>query len=155
MCMKFFVTHQFTGKWLKLYQTIKNLTSGESTGHNNLIQKTRVVVYLLDLFEGKGEKGQCDLACAERLQMIGLMVVMLSYSRVVSLVLVPWGVGLILRNGYGIQGKEVCCIASGKRNVNRVTLQEFNIRYKLLQGSHCYCKSVTQCLARQSLIDED
>ena len=34
--------------------------------------------------------------------MTGLMVVMLSYSRVVSLVLVPWGVGLILRNGYGI-----------------------------------------------------
>ena len=34
--------------------------------------------------------------------MIGLMVVMLSYSRVVSLVLIPRGVGLILRNGYGI-----------------------------------------------------
>ena len=34
--------------------------------------------------------------------MIGLMVVMLSYSRVVSLVLVPWRIRLILRNGYGI-----------------------------------------------------
>ena len=64
MCMEFFVTDWFTGKWLKLYQTIRNLTSGESTGHN-LIEKTRVVVYLLDLFEGRGEKGQCDLACVE------------------------------------------------------------------------------------------
>ena len=32
--------------------------------------------------------------------MIGLMVVMLmSYSRVVSVVFVLWGIGLILRNG--------------------------------------------------------
>ena len=66
MCMEFFVTDWFTGNWLKLYQTIRNLTSGESTGHN-LIEKTRVVVYLLDLFEGRGEKGQCDLACVEPL----------------------------------------------------------------------------------------
>ena len=35
--------------------------------------------------------------------MIGLMVVMLmSYSRMVSLVLVLWGVGPILMNRYGI-----------------------------------------------------
>ena len=34
--------------------------------------------------------------------MIGLMAVMLPYSRVVSLALVPWGVGLILKNGCGI-----------------------------------------------------
>ena len=34
--------------------------------------------------------------------MIELMVVMfISYSRVVSVVLVLWGVGYILRNGYG------------------------------------------------------
>ena len=40
---------------------------------------------------------------AERLQMIGLMVVMLmSYSRVVSVVLVIWRVGPILKNGYRI-----------------------------------------------------
>ena len=26
------------------------------------------VVYLLDLFEGRGEKGQCDLMCLECLQ---------------------------------------------------------------------------------------
>ena len=41
--------------------------------------------------------------------MIGLMVVMLmSYSRVVSVVLVLWGIGPILRNKYVIWGKEVC-----------------------------------------------
>ena len=41
--------------------------------------------------------------------MIGLMVVMLmSYSRVVSVVLVVWGIGPILRNKYAIWGKEVC-----------------------------------------------
>ena len=35
--------------------------------------------------------------------MIGLMVVMLmSYSHVMNVVLVLWGVGPILRNGYGI-----------------------------------------------------
>ena len=47
--------------------------------------------------------------------MNGLMVVMLmSYSCVVSVVLVPCGVGPILRNGYGNYGQKVCCIASGK-----------------------------------------
>ena len=34
-------------------------------------------MYLLDLFEERGEKGQCDLVCVEHLWMIGLMVVML------------------------------------------------------------------------------
>ena len=52
-------------------------------------------MYLLHLFEGKGEKGQCDLVCVEYLWMIGLMVVMLiSYSHVVSVVLVHSGVAL-------------------------------------------------------------
>ena len=52
------------------------------------LKKIRLV-YLLDLFEGRGEKGQCDLVCVEHLWMIGLMVVMLMfYSRVVSVVLV-------------------------------------------------------------------
>ena len=52
-------------------------------------------MYLLHLFEGKGEKGQCDLVCVECLWMIGLMVVMLiSYSHVVSVVLVHSGVVL-------------------------------------------------------------
>ena len=30
------------------------------------LKKTKVV-YLLDLFEGTGEKGQCDLVCLESL----------------------------------------------------------------------------------------
>ena len=60
-------------------------------------------MYILDLFEERGEKGQCDLVCVEHLWMIGLMVVMLmSYSRVLNVVLVLWGVVLVLRNGYGI-----------------------------------------------------
>ena len=60
------------------------------------------LVYFLDLFEGRGEKEQCDLVCVERLWMIGLMVVMLiSYSRVVSVVLVLSGVGPVLRRRYG------------------------------------------------------
>ena len=45
---------------------------------------------------------------AERLQMIGLMVVMfMSYSRVVSMVLVLCGVDPNLRNGYRISGQNV------------------------------------------------
>ena len=52
------------------------------------LKKIRLV-YLLDLFEGRGEKGQCDLVCVEHLWMIGLIVVILMfYSRVVSVVLV-------------------------------------------------------------------
>ena len=92
---------QGTGKWLRLYRTIRSLTSGGIgiplvvillgvTG----LKKTRVV-YLLDLSEGRGENEQCDLMPVECLWMIGLMVVMLmSYSFVLSVVLVPSGVGL-------------------------------------------------------------
>ena len=65
------------------------------------MKKTRLV-YLLDLLEERGDGGQvgqCDLVCVERLWMIGLMVVMLmSYSRVMSMVFILWGVGLVLRN---------------------------------------------------------
>ena len=61
-------------------------------------------MYILDLSEERGEKGQCDLVCVEHLWMIGLMVVMLmSYSRVLSVVLVLCQVGLVLRKGYGIK----------------------------------------------------
>ena len=64
------------------------------------LQKTRVV-YLLDLFEERGENGQCDLVRVEGLTMIRLMVALLmSYSRAVSVVLVLWGVGPILKNVY-------------------------------------------------------
>ena len=64
------------------------------------LQKTRVV-YLLDLFEERGENGQCDLVRVEGLTMVRLMMVLLmSYSRAVSVVLVLWGVGPILKNVY-------------------------------------------------------
>ena len=43
--------------------------------------------------------GHCDLVCVEHRWMIGLMVVMLiSYARVMSTVFILWGVGLVLRN---------------------------------------------------------
>ena len=46
------------------------------------------------------------MECVVRLQIIGLMVVILmSYSRVVSVVLVLWEVGSILGNGYEIWGQ--------------------------------------------------
>ena len=61
-------------------------------------------VYLLDLFERRVEKGHFGLVCVERLWMIGLMVVMLmSFSRVVNMVLVILGVGPILRSRYEIK----------------------------------------------------
>ena len=61
-------------------------------------------MYLLDLFEERGKKGQCDLVCVERLWMIGLIVVMLmSYSRVVSAVLDLSRVGPVLRSRYGTE----------------------------------------------------
>ena len=58
-----------TTKWLRFNQTIRNLTSGDLVIPLLVIQlgvtglrKTRIV-YLLDLFEGKGKKEQCDLVC--------------------------------------------------------------------------------------------
>ena len=71
------------------------------------------------------------------------------------MVLVLWSVGSILRNWYGILGQKVCCIASGKGDVSRVTLQEYNIRYILLQHSYINYMSVAKLLARQSLTTED
>ena len=63
------------------------------------------LVYFLDLFEGGGEKEQCTLMCLERLWMIGLIVVVLtSYSHVVSVVLVLLRVGPVLRSRYGVEG---------------------------------------------------
>ena len=71
------------------------------------LEKIRLV-YLLDLFEGRGEKRPCDLECVEHLWVIGLMVVILmSYLRVVSLVLVLSGVGPVLRSRYDIVTKSM------------------------------------------------
>ena len=66
-------------------------------------------MYFLDLFEGGEEKGKCALVCLEHLWMIGLMVVMLiSYSHMVSVVLVLSRVGPVLRSRYGLWSKWVC-----------------------------------------------
>ena len=60
-------------KWLRLYQTMRNLTS-DDLGIMLVVIQLRVtelkktkVVYLLDLFERRGEKGRWDLVCLERL----------------------------------------------------------------------------------------
>ena len=86
-CMELVAAGWCTRKWLRLYQAIRNPTSGDLEIRLVVIhmgvtgfEKTSVV-YLLDLFEGREEKGQCDLVC-------------------VSVVLVPWGVGPVVRNGY-------------------------------------------------------
>ena len=77
-----------------------------------VLKKFRLV-YLLDLFEGREERGQCDLVCVECLWIIGLMVVMLmSYSRVVSVVLLR--LGPVLRSRYRIELQKKCCITSSK-----------------------------------------
>ena len=88
--MEFVAVGRCRRKKLRLYQTTRNLTSGDITSGDSTgtaaLKKIRLV-NLLDLFEGRGEKGQCDLVCVECLWMIGLMVVMLmSYSHVVSVI---------------------------------------------------------------------
>ena len=69
--MEFIAIGWCTRKWLRLYQTVRDLTSGDlgiplvviRLGVTGL-KKTRVV-YLLDLFEGRGEKRQSNLVCVE------------------------------------------------------------------------------------------
>ena len=60
-------------KWLRLYQTMRNLTS-DDLGIMLVVIQLRVtelkktkVVYLLDLSERRGEKGRWYLVCLERL----------------------------------------------------------------------------------------
>ena len=114
-CIEFVAAGCCTRKWLRFNQTIRNLASGDlgillvvSRLGVTRLKKNRVV-YLWDLFEWRGENGQCDLVRAKRLEIIGLMVVMvISHSRVVNVVLVLWGVGPILRNGYGVYLQKVC-----------------------------------------------
>ena len=66
--------HGICSYWLmqlRLDQTMRNLTSGDLGMLLVVIQlrvtglKKTKIVYLLDLFEGRGEKGQWDLACLE------------------------------------------------------------------------------------------
>ena len=69
--MEFVATRLCTRKWLRLYQTKGNLTSAAlgillvviRLGVTRL--KMTRVVYLLQLFEGRGEKRQCDLVYVE------------------------------------------------------------------------------------------
>ena len=119
-------------------QTIRNLNSGDMGILLVVIQlgvtgsKKIRLLYLLDLLEGRVEKGQCDLVCVECLWVVGLIMVMLmSYSNVVSVVLVLLGVGPVLSR-WEFEWQKVCCLVSGKYDVSRVTLQEFNISYWLL-----------------------
>ena len=56
-------------------------------------------------FVGRGEKEWCALWCVKHIQMIELMLVLIllmTFTRLVSMVLVLRGVGPILGNGYGI-----------------------------------------------------
>ena len=65
--MKFVAAGWCTRRWLRFYQTIRNLTSGDM-GTPLVVMRLGVtglkmirLVYLLDLFERRGEKGQRDL----------------------------------------------------------------------------------------------
>ena len=77
-CLKFVAVGCFTRKWLRFYQKI-SLTSDDLEISLVVIRlgvtilKMTTVVYLLDLCEGRGENGQCDLMRVERLQMIELI----------------------------------------------------------------------------------
>ena len=72
-CMEYVDASWCTRKWLRLYQTIRNLTSGDlgillmviRLGGTGL--RKAMFVYLLELFKGRGDKGQCVLVYVERL----------------------------------------------------------------------------------------
>ena len=67
--MEFVIASRCTRKSLRLDQTIGNLTCGDVEISLVVIQvgeaglKKAGFVYLLDLLEGRGEKGWCDLVC--------------------------------------------------------------------------------------------
>ena len=80
-----------------------NSACGDST-ESNWIEKHKVV-YLLDLFEGKREKGQCDLVCWASLDdwanasfYIDVAFMLMSYSCVVGVVSIFGEIGPFLRN---------------------------------------------------------
>ena len=65
--MKFVAAGRCTRRWLRFYQTIRNLTSGDM-GIPLVVMRLGVtglkligLLYLLDLFEGRWKKGQFDL----------------------------------------------------------------------------------------------
>ena len=89
--MEFIAAGWCTRKWLRLDQTIRNLTSGDLGIPPEMMQLgacgLKKTEYLLDFFEEREEKEQCDLVC---------VCIVLLDDRVV---LVLWEVGPILRNG--------------------------------------------------------
>ena len=89
--MEFIAAGWCTRKWLRLDQTIRNLTSGDLGIPPEMMQLEacglKKTEYLLDFFEERKEKEQCDLVC---------VCIVLLDDRVV---LVLWEVGPILRNG--------------------------------------------------------
>ena len=118
--MELVTAGQCTRKQSRLDQTIRNIICGNLEISPVVIRlgvtrlkKTRFLQYL-DLFGGREEKEWHDLVCVQRLQMIGLMIVLLTFfSRMVSMVLVLWGVGTILGNGYEIQGRNYVALLQG------------------------------------------
>ena len=74
---------------------------------------------------GRGEKEWCALWCVKHIQMIELMLVLIllmTFTRLVSMVLVLRGVGPILGNGYGIKGQYYAALHEGS---------------EMLLGLHC------------------
>ena len=122
-------------KQLKLDQTINNLTCGDLEIPVVMIQlrvtelKKSGLVYLMDLFGGRIQEGQCDLVCVKPLQMIRLTVVLsMSFSRTGSIVLVLWG----FKNKFMLHCfREVKC-------------QEFDIKYKVFYD--IYIERITVAL---------
>ena len=103
-CTDFLAAVWCTGKWLRLYQTIRNLTSSEILWCGNIVCGDSTCSNWIEKYQarvpprpvlGKRGDGECDLSCVEHFWMIGLMVVMLMfYLRVVSVFLVFSGVGV-------------------------------------------------------------
>ena len=83
-----------------------NTACGNSTGSNR-IEKGKFV-NLLDLFQGRREKGLCDLLCGVLSDDWAILVYVEVYSPVMSVDLILWGAGPILRNGCGFWGHNVC-----------------------------------------------
>ena len=134
-CMEYVAIGWCKRLWLKLYETIKNLTFDDIGIPLVVIQmgvldwKASGLCISLTFLRGEGAVRFCGL---EIFWVIGIMVVMLmSYSRAVKVVLVLLEIGLVLRKRYRTEWQKVCCIDSGSRYV-ALTLQEFNIRYTLM-----------------------
>ena len=123
----------------------RNVAFGDSTGSNQ-IEKEHVCVPP-GLVWGKGEEW-CDLMCVEHLYMIWLMFVLfMSFSRVVSMVLVLWRVSAILVCA-DLRTK-LCCVLLQESEMSTVFYSR-----NLILGTYCFRIttlniSVAQLLANQ------